>query len=445
MKVIGMDIGTTSMSGILMESETGSMVKTISLPQSFLPDTLPSDALQSPREIFCSCKKILDGLITATNDSIQAIAFSSQMHGMLYVDRDNHPLSPYYTWQNQWGLQKNEEGIPQEEALSQLYGLSLYTGYALVTDSLLDRPERAMCLCNIGDFVSAQLAGLSRPVSDVTLASSMGLWDIEKNCFVREDPLFPSVLQKPTQIGTYRGIPLVSAIGDNQASFLGSVKDLDHTLLLNLGTSGQLSFYHHTGEVYRGFEKRPLGDLGFINVAFSLCGGDSYAILASFFNKVLEAFGCEKREGIEQQMDHLDFSHVTQKMKVSPLFLGERGKKESFASFSHINKDNFTPEAMTLGLIEGIVDELWRFYDQLPLSIQQEKSLLLGSGNGIKKNPLMKTIVEKVYGKKLIIQDEGEESARGAAIHALVGIGLYPSYQVALSSLFPASDTRKCD
>lgn len=440
MKVIGMDIGTTSMSGIVMESETGSMVKTISLPQSFLPDTLPSDALQSPREIFCSCKTILDGLINATNDHIQGIAFSSQMHGMLYVDRDNHPLSPYYTWQNQWGLQKNAEGLSHEEALSRLYGLPLYTGYALVTDSLLTRPQGAACLCNIGDFVSAQLAGLSRPVSDVTIASSMGLWNFEKNCFVREDPLFPSVLQKPTRIGTYRGIPLVDAIGDNQASFLGSVKDLDHTLLLNLGTSGQLSFYHQTGETYPGFEKRPLGDLGYIYVAFSLCGGDSYAILGSFFNKVLEAFGCEKRADIEQQMDRLDFSHITKKMKVSPLFLGERGKKESWASFSHIDKDNFTPEAMTLGVIEGIVDELWRFYDQLPLSMQQEKSLLIGSGNGIKKNPLMKDIVERAYGKKLIIQEEGEESARGAALHALVGLGLYPSYKVALSSLFPTID-----
>ena len=53
--------------------------------------------------------------------------------------------------------------------------------------------------------------------------------------------MFPAVADGFVSAGCYHDIPVSVAIGDNQASVIGSVADLEHSLLVNVGTGSLIS------------------------------------------------------------------------------------------------------------------------------------------------------------------------------------------------------------
>ena len=75
--------------------------------------------------------------------------------------------------------------------------------------------------------------------------------------------------------------------------------------------------------------------------------------------------------------------------------------------------NNFTPENLILGFMRGIVNELLDFYNILPNYLKQNKNILVGSGNAIKKNDLLCTVLENLFNFKLKLSLTGEEAALG--------------------------------
>ena len=79
----------------------------------------------------------------------------------------------------------------------------------------------------------------------MSVAASFGFFDADKGCFkldklslLKIDQAFlPIVTAHNDLLGTWKKIPVFVAIGDNQASFLGSVKDNRESLLVNIGTA----------------------------------------------------------------------------------------------------------------------------------------------------------------------------------------------------------------
>ena len=96
-------------------------------------------------------------------------------------------------------------------------------------------------------------------------------------------------------------LPVFVGIGDNQASFLGSVGDPRDAMLVNVGTGGQVavftpspptSVFMQTADTL--VETRPFPRDGYLLVAAGLSGGAAYAALESFFRRVgRDLFGVE--------------------------------------------------------------------------------------------------------------------------------------------------------
>ena len=86
MNIMGIDIGTTSISMTLMDEETGNLTarKTID-HRSFLPGEAPDEKIQDPQRIWRFVKEGLDGSVE-TYGKPSGIGLTGQMHGMLYVD-----------------------------------------------------------------------------------------------------------------------------------------------------------------------------------------------------------------------------------------------------------------------------------------------------------------------------------------------------------------------
>ena len=102
--------------------------------------------------------------------------------------------------------------------------------------------------CNIQNYITMKLANNKMPVTHISNAAGFGFYSIEKLDFdsiaiekiLCDRKRIPRVTAEAEIIGTDGGIPVTVAIGDNQASFLGSVSD-ENSVLVNIGTGSQVS------------------------------------------------------------------------------------------------------------------------------------------------------------------------------------------------------------
>lgn len=110
MKLMGIDIGTTTISMILMDEESKEITayETVS-HDSFLAGELPEEKIQDPERIWKITKEKMDSMIHACGKP-DGIGLTGQMHGMLYVDGRGNAVSPLYTWQDGSGNRPLKEG-----------------------------------------------------------------------------------------------------------------------------------------------------------------------------------------------------------------------------------------------------------------------------------------------------------------------------------------------
>src|SRR5262249_30882809 len=102
------------------------------------------------------------------------------------------------------------------------------------------------------------------------------------------------------------GLPVVNALGDNQASFLGAVADPEHDVLVNVGTGGQVSATSSTPLQGPLIETRPLIGGDFLIVGAGLAGGRAYAALHDFVADVGRGiFGVEPPDDLYERLNRL--------------------------------------------------------------------------------------------------------------------------------------------
>ena len=103
-------------------------------------------------------------------------------------------------------------------------------------------------------------------------------------------------------------------------------------------------------------------------------------------------------------------------------FSGTRAHPEIRGSVTNIGTGNFTPEGFTAALVRGMVTELHDMY----LASGVKAKEIVGSGNGIRKNPALIKAAEQTFGAKMHFPVYFEEAACGAALFSLVSAGIYP-------------------
>jgi len=211
--------------------------------------------------------------------------------------------------------------------------------------------------------------------------------------------------------------------GDNQASVIGSVRDMEGTVLLNIGTGSQVSLgtdrYFDCGGA---IELRPCADQ-YILAGSGLCGGRAYAMLEQFYR---EAAGsdtpCYDRM-LQQATAFVDQYGMDAAWEVRTTFSGTRSNPDERGSIRGIGVQNFRPGALTAGLVAGILGELNECYRGMIDMTGAPARFMVGSGNGLRKNPLMRRLAEEMFGLRLHIPAHMEEAAYGAALCALTASG----------------------
>lgn len=427
MKAIGLDIGTTTISAVVVEN--GSVITSVTLKNgAFLPADHSWERLQNPQKIRETALEAVDTLLAAHPDAAR-IGLTGQMHGIVYLDASGAPVSPLYTWQDGRGDLPYDERDTYAGFLSRVTGYPLATGYGMVThfynlkNGLV--PENASVFCTIHDYIAACLAGLTVPVTDASDAASFGMFRVEQSCFDPEaleksgiDPKMLPSLAADGPIGSYRGMDVYVPIGDNQASFLGAVGGDPNAILVNVGTGSQFSAYSGDYICCPGLETRPFPG-GYLLVGASLCGGRAYALLESFLRAALQAMTGTSPDSLYEAMDRLLAATPTDGFpRVSPLFQGTRQDPTLRGSITGLSPENFTPQHLIRGMLEGMAGELYEMYLGY-LASGGKSARLLGSGNGLRRNVHLQDCFSRLFGQKLTMSECTEEAAAGAALFAL--------------------------
>lgn len=437
MNFLGIDIGTSSICGIVYNTVSKDIVSIAKINNT---DMLSCNVWEKVQDANAIVDIVLDLIqeLRIQYPDIKGIGLSGQMHGILYVNAEGEAVSPLYTWQDMRGSLLYKDGMSYAAYLSKQTGFPLSTGFGLVThyynkvNSLV--PQNAVKLCTIMDYTAIRLTGKCEPLVDCSNAVSLGFFDKEKLAFDKEalwnvgidSSILPEIGKAFSRVGHYENISVYTAIGDNQASFLGSIRDIRHSIHITVGTSSQISVYSEDYVNVPLLDTRPLPGGGYILVGAALCGGCSFSLLKKFFSETIKLYTGEEMDDTDlyKIMVSVPYKEVQEDdIRVETLFGGTRSHPEKRGKIMNISCLNWHPENLIRGFLEGMSQELYDFYQLLPNSVRERKTILVGSGNGIKRNPLLCQILEERFKCHLQVSACREEAALGACICGMVGNG----------------------
>lgn len=424
MKAIGIDIGTTSICLVLYDHENGRIVESTSAPNHFLEGGFRQDA----DRIVSVVREKLDRILEQHTD-IGVIGVSAQMHGILYVDREGRAVSPYYTWKETCGGELFE-GLGAAKWLSGTSGYPMYPGYGTVTHFALDRAGEisgeAVGMANIGDYLVMRLCGLAETGTDCSIAASFGGFDLSAGGFDLgaleaagvDIRFYPQIAAACEAAGVYRGIQVMPAVGDNQASFYAAAGEDSDVVSINVGTGSQVSVMAAELEPIQSGEIRPFTRQRYLYVQASVNGGKVYEKLAAFFEETVELFAGEKIDAYEK-LAALELAAEETTLVVAPGLYGARGKSGCFGSVQNLTEENFHPSDLVKAYVTGMARELHQMYLAFPPKLRAGRRRIAASGNGIRKNRLLAQEVERLFGMPVTFGAWSEEAAAGAAMLAL--------------------------
>ena len=429
--LLGIDIGTTTISAVILAIPTHRSCGVYTIASGAdLQAAEPFAKTQDACGIVERVNKLIDALLHRC-PAICAIGFTGQMHGIVYMDEDGHLLSPLYTWEDSRAGVAYDGVTPSTcEIISERTDWRVPPGYGLATHIDLLRhgkvPQNAAKLATIMDYAACHITGRRTPLCHVTNAASLGFFtpahgfDIH---FLKELGVDPSILpaytMENTVVGTYRGIPVSVAIGDNQASFLGSVQRPEETVLINFGTGSQITLLYDgeapfdpTPEI----EVRPYLCGESLISGSALCGGRAYALLESFFRAYSVACGLPDTEQYEV-MNRLASQAIEEdtRLSVQTTFCGIRSDHTIRGAITGIGEDSLTPGALIAGTLYGMAEELYNMFRQMPTERIQR---VVVSGNAVRKNPALRQVLTRVFGMEIAIPVHREEAAYGSALFA---------------------------
>lgn len=413
--LLGADIGTTTLSFILVDLKRQSVIRRITLPND---SALRAGEQEAERIAEVVAQTV--GSLHEAFPQMLSIGVTGQMHGVLCLDDSGKAVTPLYTWQNTCA-----DKTCCDEIFS-LTGRRVFPGYGHATLHAIARigllPHNARRYCTIMDYIAMRLTGEKRPIMHSSNAASLGLFDLETRRFdegsIHRLALtglkLPQTTDENRIVGHFRGIPVAVPIGDNQASFYGSVRNEACSALVNYGTGSQLSMVCGTPHAADGWEVRPYVGGRYLLCKCALCGGRAYALLERFFRSYVSFAG----SGSASQYDVMNA--LAEKaygdahgLKVSTLFCGTREHPALRGCIAEIGEDNFTPEHLILGVLAGMVHELADGFDpgRYPHITQ-----LIASGNAVQKNAVLQRLLSNAFRMPLHLTCQREEAAFGAAL-----------------------------
>ena len=266
--LLGIDLGTSSIKAMLMDSETG--ILDIQSSSYAVETPLPGYAEQNPETWWSGLKECLARLKDSQTEAFQAISavgLSGQMHGLVLSDVSGTPIRPAIVWLDQRSAKQLEEiqRILPESVMGERFRNRVSCGFAFpsllwLRDQEPESLNHADAVLCPKDWLRLKLTGRvgterSDASSTCMLETARGdwAWDVLEQ-FHLPARLFPEVSQSCAVAGTItgtcseetglpNGIPVVYGSGDQPAQSIGCGVYREGEVICNIGTGGQISAF----------------------------------------------------------------------------------------------------------------------------------------------------------------------------------------------------------
>ena len=476
---LSIDVGSTSVTALIIDIDAKSVVGRSTIANDA---TITSAADKKLGRSEWDIVRMTDlaitnaaSLIKRTQVQPAAIGITGQQQGLQLLDKDMNTVGSFISWQDQ----RSKDTLPNENrtyldlmgelggAVTEENGLPAFdntgcpivTGYTapnlywLKANNALPNNVHAT---TAPEFVVSTLTD-TRPVTDPTDAVSWGVYDLSKmdwnydliDSLGLKRELFSNLVDSCTpagqltpgmaaRLGAKVGITVSVASGDHQCSFAGTVADYENTVAINIGTGGQASVYVDQ-PISRGWlELRPYIQSGYLLAGVGVVGGRTFRTLRDFFNSASRAIA-----GYELDPEVLYEKLIELASKVpagaegvviDPLFTGSRSNPLAKAAVRELTPGTFTPGHMARALFEAMAAQLADSYREAANLGAGTRSILVGSGNGLKLNAVLRESLEAELGMSLQLGRHNEEAAIGAALCAAVTDGSFGSIAEASAS-----------
>ena len=460
MLYIGIDLGTSAVKLLLMDSE-GKIHKIVSKEYPlYFPHSGWSE--QKPEDWYARTIEGMKELLAETDKSqVTGICFGGQMHGLVILDKEDQVIRPAILWNDGRTVEECDylNNVIGKERLSEYTANISFTGFT--APKLLwvknKEPENFAKIEKImlpKDYLVYKLTGVHS--TDVSDASGMLLFDVKNRCWSKEMCEICGVTEK--QLATcYESYEVVGTVLPKIADELG----ISHMVKVAAGAGDNAAAAVGTGTVGDGMCNISLGTSGTIFISSENFGVDKYNSLHSFAHAdgtyhlmgcMLSAASCNKwwmddiigtgDYGAEQQkIEKLGENHVY----FLPYLMGERSphnNPHARGIFIGMTMDT-TRADMTQAVLEGVAFALRDSLEVAKsLGIQIERTKICGGGA---KSPLWKKIIANVLNMKVDVIESEEGPGYGAAMLAAVACGEYDSVEDIAVKLVKVTDTVEPD
>lgn len=460
MLYIGVDLGTSAVKLLLMDSE-GKIVNVVSREYPlYFPH--PGWSEQKPEDWYEQTVEGIRELVRDVDKSqVAGISFGGQMHGLVILDEEDRVIRPAILWNDGRTVQETEylNGVIGKEKLSEYTANIAFVGFT--APKLLwvknQEPENFARIAKImlpKDYIAYKLTGVH--CTDVSDASGMLLFDVKNRrwskemcdiCGIRQEQLakcyesFETVgtllPQAAQELGLSVSVKVAAGAGDNAAAAVGTGTVGDNMCNISLGTSGTIFISSRNFGVDRN---NALHSFAHADGSYHLMG---CMLSAASCNKwwMDEIIGTKDYGGEQEAIEKLGENHVY----YLPYLMGERSPHNdpnARAVFLGMTMDT-TRADMTQAVLEGVAFAL---RDSLEvarsLGIRLERTKICGGGA---KSPLWKKIIANVLNLKVDVIESEEGPAMGGAMLAAVACGEYKSVEEIAAKVVRIVDTVEPD
>lgn len=448
--ILALDIGTSSTRALLYDASGRAMLEAHAQRAYSLTTSHAGEASVEADFLVDLVIDTIDEVLSKASthaERIVGVATSAFWHTLVPLDGTGCPLIPLMTWEDT----RPQQAVAflrshlDERVIHQRTGVRLHTSYwpakiAWLTHVQPEIAQHAARYLSFSDYLHTRLLG--RAVCSLSMASGTGLlnrqtrtWDTELLTFLQLSPEqlptlgdLPDTLQGlspdfATRWPALKDALWFPAIGDGAAANVGSHCTALSTWAVTMGTSSALRV------IVPSERSRPQQGLWLYAV------DQHRALLGSALSEggnvlawLLHTLQLPNLAALEVQLSHL--SPVAHGLTVLPMLAGERGP--GWHASAHMTISGLTlhttPAEIALAILEAVVFQLSRIYDQLTnaLANQVARPRLIASGTALLSSSLLPHILADTLNCPLELTEAVEASARGAALLALETLGILP-------------------
>ncbi len=456
MLYIGIDLGTSAVKLLLMDSE-GKIVNIVSreYPLSF---PHPGWSEQNPEDWYEQTVAGMEELLqNADKSQVAGISFGGQMHGLVILDKDDKVIRPAILWNDGRTTEETDylNNVIGKEKLSEYTANIAFAGFTAPKILWVKNkePENFARIAKImlpKDYIAYRLTGVH--CTDVSDASGMLLFDVKNRkwsqemcdicgisvsqlaaCYESYEAVGTVLPEVADKLGIPASVKVAAGAGDNAAAAVGTGTVGDNQCNISLGTSGTIFI---SSKNFGVDQYNALHSFAHADGSYHLMG---CMLSAASCNKwwMDDIIGTKEYGEQQKEIQKLGENHVY----FLPYLMGERSphnNPNARATFIGMTMDTSRAD-MTQAVLEGVAFALRDSLEVAKsLGINLTRTKICGGGA---KSPLWKKIVANVLNLKVDVIESEEGPAMGGAMLAAVACGEYGSVEEIASKVVKVVDT----